>query len=52
MNWIFYVGGGYLFYIMVAVAILRLIGKQDAPVGNAVSVAVIMVWIWICWRFL
>ncbi len=52
MNFFIYFGGGYLFYVLVTIAILRLIGKQDTHVESAINVAVIMVWVWICWRFL
>lgn len=51
MNWLFYIGGGYLFYVFTQITLLRLAGKQPIEMQWAYSVSTAMVWVWICWRF-
>lgn len=57
MNWLMYIGGGFVF----TAVLLSLIGvRENADKrSNTYSlstvvmklVSVIMIWVWICWRF-
>jgi len=50
MNWLFYIGGGFLWFGFW-------VGFVDALVDNNIGkvlhlIASIMVWIWLCWKLI
>jgi len=56
MNWLLYIGGGYLWLITIG----SLIGTGDnlkskditqITIGFMEMFAIISMWIWICWKF-
>jgi hypothetical protein len=52
MNWLFYIGGGYIFYVFANITLVRGAGKQCWELEWAYNVSAAMVWVWICWRFI
>lgn len=56
MNWLMYVGGGWIFtWTFVILSTKSFTGALDNDMVKFIAgtgIASLMVWIWICWRFI
>ncbi len=55
MNWLMYIGGGWVWLIgglVVAGHVLMPGFTEDLAFLNSLTFAWISIWIWICWRFI
>lgn len=56
MNWLIYVGGGWCFFLIVFGTLNTLVTVDKKSMGYVSRVitllSTILVWIWICWRFI
>lgn len=57
MNWFIYIGGGIIFLGVVNGFMSG--GQSEKPTNSAEYIgiasriiAIVMVWVWICWRFI
>jgi len=56
MNWLMYICGGYLwsiiFYSILNASIKEGNGDMSNKHQKCVLISVILVWVWICWKFI
>ena len=55
MNWLIYIGGGYLYFLIVGNIIIKMfeLNKEEKWLSSlSTCVALFLIWIWICWRFI
>lgn len=49
MNWLLYVGGGYVVVLLATFVASQRVGQRLTLLAWAVSWT--MIWAWVCWRF-
>jgi hypothetical protein len=56
MNWLIYIGGGYIFCrLMLTIFDLKIEPKEDTVLQVAYLInfiSIVCIWIWICWKFI
>lgn len=59
MNWLMYIGGGWLYFILTTSLFTHIPLKNDGGIFKAPTVvkavtviSIISVWFWICWRLI
>ncbi len=55
MNWLLYIGGGWVWLLFVGGFFNTVIRNGEKPLGGwlkgSLLIAVELVWIWLCWRW-
>lgn len=57
MNWLLYLGGGWLWFILVygiynSFITINKGNKEVEGIARLISIiSILFVWIWLCWRF-
>ncbi len=53
MNWLIYIGGGWLYFLLWFKTIYGRSGEKDTLAKTlSILLTSTMLWIWICWRFI
>jgi len=56
MNWLIYIGGGWLWLILVGGFFNTVIKNNKEDMGFIMKwttfIGVELIWIWVCWRFI
>ena len=50
MNWLMYIGGGWIFIGLFG-GLIQAIG-ENKEIENPSKICLLLIWIWICWRFI